>query len=305
MAPRWFLIIYRNSECEFVQRRISCADRSPRCASRRRSVRWSRSCARRERDAAGHHGDRGHRHRRGRLEREAQATARLVHPNIVTVFDFGAVGAEGAFIVMELVPGRSLRAELHQRVRVAPPDAAVWFEQICAGVATAHAHRVIHRDLKPENVLITRGAAGGDVAKVLDFGLAKLRPDDADETFELTNPGVVMGTAGYMSPEQLRGDDVDERGDIFALGIMVAEAIVGKRPFAGRTHSELLLAITNDPLTLDGKGSEVWRLEAVLQCATAEDPSARYRSVAEFARDVIPALRAVPPSVGSGNMMVT
>ena len=88
--------------------------------------------------------------------------------------------------------------------------------------------------------------------------------------------------------------DVDERGDIFALGIMVAEAIVGKRPFAGRTHNELLLAITNDPLKLDGKESEFSRLEAILQRAAANDPSARYRSVAEFARDVIPALRAVP-----------
>jgi serine/threonine-protein kinase len=96
-----------------------------------------------------------------------------------------------------------------------------------------------------------------------------------------------------MAPEQLSGDDVDERGDIFALGVMVAEAIVGTRPFKGRTHTELLMAIMRDSLTLDGEGRELRRLEAVLRRAAAKDPAARYRSVTEFAHDVIPALRSM------------
>ena len=228
-----------------------------------------------------------------RFEREAQATARLAHPHIISVFDFGALGAEGAFIVMELVRGRTLRAELQQRGRIAPQDAAIWFEHICAGVAAAHHQGIIHRDLKPENVLITRAATGGDLAKVLDFGLAKIRPSEADETFEPTSAGVVLGTAAYMAPEQLSGDDVDERGDIFALGVMVAEAIVGTRPFRGRTHTELLMAIMRDSFTLDGEGLELRSLEVVLRRAAAKDPSARYRSVTEFADDVIPALRSM------------
>jgi eukaryotic-like serine/threonine-protein kinase len=228
-----------------------------------------------------------------RFEREAQATARLAHPNIVTVFDFGALGAEGAFIVMELVRGRTLRAELQQRGRIAPQDAAIWFEHICAGVAAAHHQGIIHRDLKPENVLITRADIGGDLAKVLDFGLAKIRPSETDETFEPTSAGVVLGTTAYMAPEQLSGDAVDERGDIFALGVMVAEAIVGTRPFKGRTPTELLMATMRDPLTLDGEGWELRSLEAALRRATAKDPSARYRSVTEFAHDVIPALRSM------------
>ena len=240
-----------------------------------------------------------------RFEREAQATARLAHPNIVTVFDYGAVGAEGAFIVMELVRGRTLRAELQQRGRIAPPDAAIWFEHICAGVAAAHHQGIIHRDLKPENVLITGADTGGDLAKVLDFGLAKIRANESDETFEATSAGVVLGTASYMAPEQLNGDDVDERGDIFALGVMVAEAIVGTRPFKGRTHTELLMAITRDSLTLDGEGPELRSLEAVLRRAAATDRAARYRSVTEFGHDVIPALQSmsapqVPPA-GSVN----
>ncbi len=228
-----------------------------------------------------------------RFEREAQATARLAHPNIVTVFDFGAVGAEGAFIVMELVRGRTLRAELQQRGRIAPQDAAIWFEHICAGVAAAHHQRIIHRDLKPENVLITRADTGGDLAKVLDFGLAKIRPNETDETFEPTSAGVVLGTAAYMAPEQLSGGDVDERSDIFALGVMVAEAIVGIRPFKGRTHTELLMAIMHDSLTLDGEGRDLRSLEVVLRRAAAKDPSARYPSVTAFADDVIPALRSM------------
>ena len=189
-----------------------------------------------------------------RFAREAQATARLAHPNIVTVFDFGGVGAEGAFIVMELVRGRTLRAEIQQRGRIAPQDAALWFEHVCAGVAAAHHHRIIHRDLKPENILITCADTGADVAKVVDFGLAKIRPTETDETFEQTSAGAVLGTVAYMAPEQLSGDEVDERGDIFALGVMVAEAIVGTRPFKGRTHSELLMAIMRDSLTLEGEG---------------------------------------------------
>ena len=139
-----------------------------------------------------------------RFEREAQACARLTHPNIVTVFDFGAVGADGAFLVMELVRGRTLRRELDHRGHLPAAVAAIWFEQICEGVAAAHQHQVVHRDLKPENVLIAATATGGEIVKVLDFGLAKMRTA-SDETDGLTDPGVVMGTAGYMAPEQLMG----------------------------------------------------------------------------------------------------
>ena len=139
-----------------------------------------------------------------RFEREAQACARLTHPNIITVFDFGAVGADGAFLVMELVEGRTLRPELNRRGHLPGPVAAAWFEQICEGIAAAHQRQVIHRDLKPENILIAATATGGEIVKVLDFGLAKMRTA-GDETAGLTHPGVVMGTAGYMAPEQLTG----------------------------------------------------------------------------------------------------
>jgi GAF domain-containing protein len=231
-----------------------------------------------------------------RFEREAQASARLTHPNIITVFDYGAAGADGAYLVMELVEGRTLRHELKRRGHLPPAVAAMWFGQLCEGVAAAHQRAVIHRDLKPENVVIAATATGGEILKVLDFGLAKMRT--AGDEAALTHPGVVLGTAGYMAPEQLGGGDVDQRADVFAIGVMAAEAIVGQRPFRGRSFGELLQAIANDPVTLGGEGTERRRLESVLRRATANDPAMRYASVADLAGDLIPALRALPAEVG-------
>lgn len=245
----------------------------------------------------------GDRHALRRFEREAQASARLAHPNIVTVFDFGAAGATGAYIVMELVRGRTLRAELERPGRVPPQRAAHWFEQICAAVAAAHRERIVHRDLKPENVMIVDAAAGS--VKVLDFGLAKITSLDAEDSAGLTQPGVVIGTAGYMAPEQLTAGTMDERTDIFALGVMAAETVTGQRPFRGRTSSELLTAILNDPLALGGEGAAWRRLESILQRAVAKDPSARFASVDEFAAEMLPALREFPAAAAGESGAVT
>ena len=236
----------------------------------------------------------GNRQALKRFEREAQASARLTHPNIVTVFDYGAVGADGAFLVMELVQGRTLRAEFERRGSLPPAVAAAWLAQICEGVAAAHERNVIHRDLKPENVLIAAMATGGDRVKVLDFGLAKIRA--AGEDSGLTQPGVIMGTAAYMAPEQLAGGEVDQRADVFALGVMAAEAVTGQRPFRGRTYDELLRSISNDPITLQGDGPGLRRLEAVLRSAMASDRAGRYSSVADLAGDLIPALKELSVS---------
>ena len=235
-----------------------------------------------------------------RFEREAQICARLKHPNIVTIFDFGGVGAEGAYLVMEHVQGRTLRQELERRGYLPGVVASMWFEQICEGVAAAHQRQVVHRDLKPENVLIAPTATGGEIIKLLDFGLAKVRTA-AEDTAGLTHPGIVMGTAGYMAPEQLTGSAVDHRVDVFAIGVMAAEAIVGKRPFQGRTPTELLLSIMNDSVSLGGDRHERRHLESVLHRATASEPARRYSSVAALASDLIPALRAVPTAVADAD----
>ncbi|MFN7945461.1 MAG: protein kinase [Blastocatellia bacterium] len=250
-----------------------------------------------------------------RFEREARAAARLSHPNIVTVYDSGSLGA-GAYLVMELLPGTTLRAELKRRGRIEPRTAAGWFEQILAGVAAAHAGGIIHRDLKPENILIT-ATGQGDQLRILDFGLAKLiearnaectmrneegtetlwssaadTPHSALRTPHFTTPGLVMGTPGYMSPEQLTGGAVDERSDIFSLGVIVAEALTGQRPFAGRTQAELLLAIRRQALQLNDDDAAMSRLNVVLQQSLAADPARRFASVDEFRQALMPALNA-------------
>jgi hypothetical protein len=228
-----------------------------------------------------------------RFEREARLCAQLTHPNIVTVFDVGAVGVDSAFLVMEFIEGRTLRHELSRRGRLAGPLAAVWFEQMCEGMAAAHSRHIIHRDLKPENIVIAATSSGGEIVKVLDFGLAKVRTA-IDEAAGLTDPGVVMGTAGYMAPEQLSGSEVDHRVDVFAIGVMAAEVILGCRPFRGRTPGELLTAMANPGVMLGGEGDELRRLESILRQATALDPADRYSTVTAMMRDLVPALRAWP-----------
>jgi serine/threonine protein kinase len=233
-----------------------------------------------------------------RFEREARASARLNHPNIIAVHDYGRAGAEGAYLVMELVAGVTLRDELKSAGRLASAAAAEWFAQILIGIQAAHEAGVIHRDLKPENILLTGQVGGRREIKILDFGLAKLRrlnvndSESAAGQGDLTTPGTVMGTFGYMSPEQLLGEEADERSDIFALGVMVVEALTGRRPFEGRTHAELLTAILQKPFHLPGETPPLQRLGAALQKCLAKDRQYRYASVAKMRDELIPAINA-------------
>lgn len=168
-----------------------------------------------------------------RFEREAEACARLTHPNIVAIHDFGRIGEEGAYLVTEYLNGRTLRSELNRHIKVAPLAAAEWFEQLLNGLQAAHEAGIAHRDLKPENIFITPLDAGGDRITILDFGLAKLRLEDSADRDSLTAPGSVMGTVGYMSPEQLSVQASEERSDLFSTGVMIFETITGTLPFKG------------------------------------------------------------------------
>jgi serine/threonine protein kinase/WD40 repeat protein len=225
--------------------------------------------------------------RRQRFELEARAVAALSHPNIVAVHDVGT--ENGVFyIVSELVDGESLRsAKFGLRKTL---DIAV---QIASGVAAAHAAGIIHRDLKPDNILLTRDGR----VKILDFGLAKLTPAqapsaaDADTTTMNTGPGTVMGTVGYMSPEQVRGLDVDHRSDIFSFGVILHELLTGKRAFHGETSAETMTAILKqDPPELPETVSSSVR-QVVGHCLEKE-PTNRFQS----ARDLSFALAAMSQS---------
>src|SRR5713226_4571208 len=165
-----------------------------------------------------------------RFELEAQSTAALNHPNIVSIFYVGE--HEGApYIVTELLQGETLRDRL-RRGLMRLQEVLNFGEEIARGLAAAHGTGIIHRDLKPENLFLTKDGR----AKILDFGLAKLtqaqgaNANDATVTYrEATNPGQVLGTVGYMSPEQVRGEPTDARSDIFAVGAILYEMLTGKR----------------------------------------------------------------------------
>lgn len=225
-----------------------------------------------------------------RFEREARASARLNHPHVITVYDYGGIGVKGAFLVMELLKGTSLRWEINRFGNIHPQVAASWFFQILEAIKAAHQAGVVHRDLKPENILVALKDDGSTAIKVLDFGLAKLRLPDKLDPSSLSFPGAIIGTPFYMSPEQITGGQVDERSDLFALGAMVIETLTGSHPFAGKNISEVILNILHTEVRFDDEA-----LNQVLQKCLAKKLEDRYRSAAELQKDLIPAIRKCPP----------
>lgn len=227
-----------------------------------------------------------------RFEREARASASLTHPNIVSIYDFGRLEGGGAYLVMSLLRGDSMRSELDRCGSVAPEVAAIWFDQMCDAMAAAHAVGIVHRDLKPENVFVTHETNADRIA-ILDFGLAKIRAEAEAAERSLTIPGSVVGTRAYMSPEQRRGAEVDARTDLFAIGVMAVEALSAQgAPDSGATEEWMLSVLPkcSDPHHANALNN----LAAVLSRCLAADLDRRYASVADLREDLIPALRSCP-----------
>ena len=217
-----------------------------------------------------------------RFRREARALANLSHPNLLTVFDIG-VDAGRPYTVAEVLDGKSLRKVL-RRGPVTAASAVTWALEIARGLAAAHAGAIVHRDLKPGSVFLTRDGK----IKILDFGLAKiLEPEDfdmvADETIsDPTDAGTLLGTMGYMAPEQLRGEQVDTTTDVFALGCMLYEMLTGRRPFAGGSRAEQISSVLrDDPEPLP---SELpLTLRTVVRRCLEKRAVARYQNAGEVA----------------------
>ncbi len=218
-----------------------------------------------------------------RFEREAQAVAQLSHPNILAIHDFGQDGGV-TFAVTELLEGETLRSRL-DRSNLPWSEAAGLATAIADGLAAAHAKGIVHRDLKPENLFLS---SDGRI-KILDFGIARwVAPSDqGDETraatAQATEPGTVLGTVGYMSPEQVRGETVDHRSDVFSLGAILYEMLAGRRPFAGRSHADTASAILNEaPAPLAQDLDVPAGLQGILTRCLKKMPAERYQSAREL-----------------------
>ena len=216
-----------------------------------------------------------------RFEQEGRAAAALHHPNIMVVYDVGSFDGQ-PYLVSELLEGETLSAHL-QRGAVPARKALNWGTQIARGMAAAHARGVIHRDLKPDNVFVTSDG----VVKILDFGLARLDESPGDDaTFrKATEPGVVMGTAGYMSPEQVRGQLLDARSDIFSFGVILYELLTGHRAFLRGTTAETMTSILHDEAVAPRSLVESIpiSLEAVIQHCLEKNPDDRFHSARDLA----------------------
>ena len=222
--------------------------------------------------------------RRARFEQEARALGALNHPNIVCIYDVGEDDGR-AYLVSELVEGEPLRALL-DRGALPLRKAVEIAGQMADGMAAAHALGIVHRDLKPENAMVTRAAQ----VKLLDFGLAKQSgPAPGENTatvaLALSEPGVVMGTVGYMSPEQVRGEPADARSDIFSFGCVLYEMLTGKRAFQAPTGVETMHAILKaEPVDFEGEQARLpLAVTTIVRRCLEKRAEQRFQSAADLA----------------------
>jgi tRNA A-37 threonylcarbamoyl transferase component Bud32 len=217
---------------------------------------------------------------RERFFHEAQAAGRLLHPGIVTIFDTGEdPESHIAFIVMEFIAGQSLDQLLSEKTKKLPLDTALRLsEELAEALDHAHGQGVVHRDMKPANILVTPESH----AKIADFGIAKVN------LAHLTIPGRVLGTPAYMSPEQLEGEPVDKRSDLFSLGAILYHMVTGYGPFQGNSATTVCFKVANrDPLRATAIDPDLPpELDSVIARALAKDPAQRYQRGLEFALDL-------------------
>ncbi len=216
-----------------------------------------------------------------RFRREAQSAANLNHPNIVSLYDFGS-DKDTYFIVMELIDGRSLDEIIRDEGPLMPERAAEIGSDVAAALDRAHEAGLVHRDIKPSNIMVTRSGE----TKVTDFGIARAMGNDGEQT--MTQTGMVIGTAAYISPEQAQGDPVDGRSDVYSLGCVLFEMLAGRAPFSGETPLAIAYKHVREapqrPSSLNGDIPP--DVDAIILKALAKNPENRYASAGEMRSDL-------------------
>jgi serine/threonine protein kinase len=232
-----------------------------------------------------------------RFNREASNASQIQHPNVAAIYDFGETPEGLIYLAMEFVDGEPLTKIIERHGALTAARAADIGEQVASALEAAHDMGIIHRDLKPDNIMIARGRAGEDIAKVVDFGIAKaVQADDQ----KVTKTGLAIGTPEYMSPEQLGGDQLDSRTDIYSLGLVTFNMLTGQLPFPSVVSREaLIMRLTEKPRTLAEIRNDVkWpaELQTVMDKALANHPADRYQHVSQFGRDLVTAVATMPES---------
>ena len=224
-----------------------------------------------------------------RFEQEAKSASFLTHPNLVSVYDFGRDSRGEPYIVMDFVDGESLAEVLRREKQLEVLRFIRIMVQVCDALEHAHTKQIIHRDLKPNNILLVPNEDGSDFVKLVDFGIARVLPQAASENQRLTQTGDVVGSPVYMSPEQCVGDDLDGRSDIYALGCVMYECLVGRPPFLGDNVVQTILNhLKGNPPAFDkaGRSGLTNGLESLVLKCLAKSPTERFQSMKEL-RDAL------------------
>ena len=237
-----------------------------------------------------------------RFNREASNASRITHPNVCAIYDFGETPDGLIYLAMEFIEGEPLTDLLEREGALPLARATSIFLQTADALQAAHDLGIVHRDLKPDNVMLTRRKGGGETVKVVDFGIAKAVGGNEGGQ-KVTKTGLVVGTPEFMSPEQLSGDTLDGRSDLYSLALVFYRMLSGKLPFDATTVQETMIKrLTDEPTTLAAARPDLSfpaGLQPVMDTALARTPAERYQSVAKFAADVAavagrPVARSVP-----------
>jgi serine/threonine protein kinase len=225
-----------------------------------------------------------------RLGQEAVAVGKLNHPNIVTMYDFGVTPSGLPYLVMDFVDGVTLGDVLKNESQLSVDRAVKMFVQICAGMQAAHDAGLIHRDLKPSNVMLFISSEGVETAKILDFGIAKVLPEAGADLDKITQTGETLGTCFYMSPEQCSGSPIDKRSDIYSLGCVMYESLIGMPPFkSSNALATIQLQVLGKPLGFGEARPDLTipgALETIVMKALEKEPDRRYGSMSELKTDL-------------------